>query len=73
MKKILSLSYFLLLISYFSFSQTVGIGTANPDSRAILDVRSTSKGILFPQLTTTQRNAISNPPNGMHIFNTDDH
>ncbi len=47
----------------------VGIGTDNP--QAILDVSSTNSGVLFPRMTTAQRNAISNPPEGLLIFNTE--
>ncbi len=72
MKKI-----FLILVVAFtflkSFSQNVGIGTTNPNPKAILDVKATDKGILFPRMTTVQRDAIANPPNGLHIFNTDEH
>lgn len=49
----------------------VGIGTTNPDPSSILDIRTTDKGLLIPRLTTAQRNAISNPANGLMIYNTD--
>lgn len=49
----------------------VGIGTGSPDSKAILDVSSTTQGVLFPRLTTTQQNAITSPSTGLIIFNTD--
>lgn len=55
------------------FGQQIGIGTTAPDTNAILDIQSTSQGILFPRLTTLQRDAILNPPDGLHIFNTEDH
>lgn len=63
----------LLFLFKYSISQSVGIGTTNPNSKAILEIRSTDKGILFPRLTTAQRDAIANAPNGLHIFNTDEH
>ena len=53
-------------------SKQIGIGTENPHSKAILDIKSTSQGVLFPTLTTAQRNDINNPPNGLHIFNSDE-
>ena len=64
----------LILLSFFEegYAQNIGIGTANPNPKAVLDVKATDKGILFPRLTTAQRNGITNPPNGLHIFNTDD-
>lgn len=48
----------------------VGIGTASPNSSAVLDVTSTTQGVLYPRLNTTQRNAIPSPPQGLTIFNT---
>lgn len=61
-----------LLFSQVSvLAQSVGIGTTSPASNAILDVRSTSKGVLLPRLTTSQRNAIANPEFGLMVFDTD--
>lgn len=48
----------------------LGIGVQNVDSSAVIDVSSTSKGILIPRMTTTQRNSISSPSVGLKIFNT---
>ena len=42
---------------------------ALPDSKAMLDVASTSSGILIPRMTTTQRDAIATPPNSLQIYN----
>ena len=50
-------------------AQTV-IGGEVPDGSAILDIQSTSKGLLLPRLTTDQRNAIDNPQTGLLIYNT---
>lgn len=44
-------------------------GTA-PSSSAMLDVKSTSKGILFPRMTIDQRNAITSPAEGLVIYCT---
>jgi uncharacterized protein (TIGR02145 family) len=63
----------LALVATFSvFCQSVGINQtgAAPNSSAILDVESTSKGFLPPRMTTEERNAISNPATGLIIFNT---
>jgi hypothetical protein len=48
----------------------VAIGTASPDGTALLDVSSTTKGFLPPRMTTTQRDAISSPPNGLMLYNS---
>jgi uncharacterized protein (TIGR02145 family) len=41
-----------------------------PDSSAMLDVMSVSKGLLPPRVTTSDRDAIGNPAEGLVIFNT---
>jgi microcystin-dependent protein len=38
---------------------SVGIGTATPDSHAVLDISSTTKGVLFPRLTAAQQTVLS--------------
>jgi hypothetical protein len=57
--------------SVYNNSNRIGIGTNQPNANALLDIKSTDKGVLFPRLTNIQRLAINNPPNGLHIFNTD--
>jgi len=49
---------------------SVGIGTTSPNASALLDVTSTTQGLLPPRMTTTQRNAISSPAAGLMIYNT---
>ncbi len=51
----------------------VGINSDNsaPDSSAMLDVSSTTKGFLPPRMTQTQRVAISSPATGLLIYQTD--
>jgi hypothetical protein len=56
----------------FIFSQGVGLGTLTPNASSILDIQSTSKGVLLPRMTTIQRNAIATPANGLMILNLDD-
>ena len=51
-----------------SAQTVIGGQTAGPT--ALLDLQSTSKGLLLPRLTTTQRNAIANPQSGLVIYNT---
>jgi len=50
-------------------SVIVGTGTITPTSSAALDVNSTSQGFLPPRLTTTQRDAITGPVEGLTIWN----
>jgi hypothetical protein len=48
----------------------VGIGQLNPNVSAALDIVSTTRGFLPPRMTTTQRDAISSPPDGLQVYNT---
>jgi len=54
--------------SYFQGS--VGVGTTTPAASSILDITSTTKGILFPRMTTTEINAITSPADGLTVYNT---
>lgn len=50
---------------------TLSLGTTSGSASAILNIRSTTKGILLPRMTKTQRNAISAPATGLMIYQTD--
>ena len=52
-------------------ANSVGIGIATPAASAKLDITSTTKGVLFPRMTTTQKNAISSPAEGLVLYDTD--
>lgn len=49
---------------------SVGIGTITPSSSSIMELSSTTQGFLPPRMTTTQRDNISSPAQGLVIFNT---
>ena len=49
---------------------SVLINTNTSASSSILTIESTTKGVLFPRMTTTQRDAISSPAAGLMIYNT---
>lgn len=68
MRKTFATAILLFLLN--SASGQVGIGTSSPDNKAILDISSTTKGLLIPRLSTTERNAINTPTEGLIIFNT---
>lgn len=51
-------------------SGAVGIGTLSPNSSSLLDINSTSKGVLIPRMTKTQRDAIVSPAVGLLIYQT---
>ena len=48
----------------------VGINTdgTDPDASAMMDIKSTTKGMLIPRMTTTQRTNISSPATGLIVF-----
>ena len=49
----------------------VGIGTGTPNSSAVLELVSTSKGLLVPRLTSAQTAAITLPATSLLIYQTD--
>lgn len=61
-----------LLIMGITANAQVGIGTTTPDASSMLDITSTTKGLLAPRLTTANRDAIASPgpANGLVIYNT---
>ncbi|MFZ4401352.1 MAG: hypothetical protein ACOYO1_15035 [Bacteroidales bacterium] len=66
----------LLILAFFSIIQLnaqVKIGD-NPtviDSSAILELKSSSKGLLIPRMTQAERNSIVVPATGLMIYQTD--
>jgi hypothetical protein len=61
----------LLIISELAFAQ-FGIGISTPEVSSVLDISSSSKGLLVPRMTSTERDAISQPAKGLLIFNLTD-
>lgn len=65
--------------SSFTFPQsvyvtnTLGVGTISPVATAIVEIDSTTKGVLPPRMTSTQMNAISSPAEGLMLYITDFH
>ena len=70
MKKIL-LSITVLLSTALASNAQVGVGTASPDASSVLEVQSTTQGMLTPRMTSTQREAISTPATGLIVYQTD--
>ncbi|HSD14528.1 MAG TPA: hypothetical protein VLB74_07760 [Flavobacterium sp.] len=70
----LILSAFLITSVLFTCqnaSAQVGIGTTTPNISSVLDITSTTAGLLTPRMTQVQRNAIPAPATGLIIFQTD--
>ncbi len=58
----------------FNTIGNVGIGTSTPNASAILDISSSSKGVLPPKVVLTGRNGtsspIASPTTGLFVYNT---
>ncbi len=64
----------LVFVMFFATAlqaQNVGVNTTTPDASAMLDVVSTSSGVLVPRMTMAQRDAITLPANSLLIYQTD--
>jgi len=63
----------VLLLPLATFSQSVGINSdgSAPDPSAILDIKSTTSGLLIPRMTAAQRTSISSPADGLMVYDTD--
>jgi hypothetical protein len=73
LNKISIMIVILFTISQLSIAQNIGIGTATPNKSAMLDIKSTEKGILIPRTDTTSiNNGIVSPATGLMIFQTID-
>lgn len=71
--KMTKIAYCIILLGfsmYYSFGQ-VGIGTTTPNTSSILDITSTTQGLLTPRMTEIQRDAIASPTEGLLIYNLD--
>lgn len=67
--KTLLLLFFFLITSIGNAQ--IGIGTTTPDATSMVDITSTTKGMLAPRMTTIQRNAITSPAQGLLVYDTD--
>jgi hypothetical protein len=72
MKKINFLFLFFYFLTLLSTKAQVGINILNPDTSAILHLESTTRGLLFPRLDTTQIANIFSPKAGLQVYNVTD-
>lgn len=52
----------------FSERQNFLIGTSVDNPAALINMESVTKGLLLPRMTTTQKNAIVTPPEGLEVY-----
>ncbi len=75
MKKFICLGILFVGLLAWVGAQSQGVAINNdnssPDASAMLDVKSTTKGMLAPRMTLAQRNAIVSPAAGLVIYQTD--
>lgn len=72
--KIIFTTAIVVYFAFFAFTQgNIAINNDNsaPDASAMLDIKSTSQGLLIPRMTQDQRNAITLPANSLMIYQTD--
>jgi trimeric autotransporter adhesin len=71
MKRIYILGLFIyLLVNNIQAQVAINTTGADPDPSAILDITSTTKGVLIPRVTTTERNLIGTTQSGLLVYDT---
>ncbi len=69
-KLLLSLLFFISVQFVFSQSLSITSDGSVADNSAMLDIKSTNKGLLVPRMTQVQRLAILTPATGLLVFQT---
>jgi uncharacterized protein (TIGR02145 family) len=65
-------SVLMLIVIQITGQVSINSDNSPADNSAILDVKSTTQGLLVPRMTQTQIEAITNPANGLIVFCTND-
>lgn len=69
--KVLFLQILLLFAVCIQAQVAVNTDGTSPDPSAMLDVKSTNRGMLVPRMTTAQRTTIASPASGLLVFDND--
>ena len=67
---VLSLSITSAQTNTFPSTGAAGIGTTSPNASSLLEINSTTKGLLISRMTKNQRDAITSPATGLLIYQT---
>lgn len=74
MKKLTLFIVFMQLFFLLYSQDNVGIGTTTPHASALLELQSTTKGLLIPRVTlvsvTNNTTPVQNPATGLMVYNT---
>jgi peptidoglycan/xylan/chitin deacetylase (PgdA/CDA1 family) len=71
MKKLFLFLFVLFLLSNVGWTQVaINSDGSDPDPSAMLDIKSTDRGLLIPRVSTLDRNQIPSPATGLLIYNT---
>ncbi|MCD4735301.1 MAG: tail fiber domain-containing protein [Bacteroidales bacterium] len=64
----------ITLFTCYSLTAQLAVTTdgSSADGSAMLDIKSTTKGLLIPRMSTSERDAINPAALGLMVFNTDD-
>ena len=73
MKKTFAFIALLLMLNFYAKAQSLAVNTdgSAADVSALLDIKSTSKGLLIPRMTLAQKNVVSLPATGLLVYQTD--
>ncbi len=58
----------IVAFNHVTAQNNVGIGTTAPNPNSILEMQSTTQGVLVPRMTTAQRLAITSPTEGLLVY-----
>lgn len=70
MKNFLVFTFLILNIGAFA-QVKIGNNPTTINNASILEIEDTIRGVLLPRMTTPQRDSISNPPDGLKVYNTE--
>jgi len=59
-----------IIVMGITANAQVGIGTTTPDPSSLLEIKSTTKGLLMPRLSASEMFGVPAPALGLQVFNT---